>query len=248
MQSNDMPDIEIEYDDGFNPIIKSPNADFGISFYQTQMTLMDVDVYKRFLNNAISRFRHSETYKNYKSYLMGMGLDKCFMLSNITAESVGAKGIEMHHNFITIFDIALMITEHVINTVGHISTFDLVQLLKEEHKANHVPIVMLSKTVHQMYHNSEDACIPAHMCFGYWIELFKRYPMGVTKTIAAKLLNYIDQSVNNMAVETKTMVGMLELRNELVDYSEYNQYGNNRRISTITTTQWYEDPEEEAIW
>ena len=61
-----MPDISIEYDDGYNPTITSPNAEFGLSFYQTRFTLMDVDIYKRFLDNAISRFRRSVTYKKYK--------------------------------------------------------------------------------------------------------------------------------------------------------------------------------------
>ena len=41
-----MPGIHVEYDDGYNPTIISPNAEFGLSFYQTRFSLMDVDVYK----------------------------------------------------------------------------------------------------------------------------------------------------------------------------------------------------------
>ena len=35
----------------------------------------------------------------------------------------------MHHNIINIHDIAYIITEHILNTVGKITTFDLVELL-----------------------------------------------------------------------------------------------------------------------
>lgn len=238
--SEELPDISIEYDDGYNPTITSPNAEFGLSFYQTRFTLMDVDVYKRFLDNAISRFRKSVTYKKYKGYLMNdLGLDHCQLLSNISAEDAD---IELHHNFMTIFDIALMITEHTINTTGYISTFDLVQLLKEEHKANRIPIVMLSKTAHQMYHNNDDMYIPAQMCFGYWIELFQKYNKGITKKIAYNLIDYINHSINNTSIDAKTMVSMLELKDELETWSGYNQYGDTRRIGIISL------PENDNSW
>lgn len=227
-----MPGIHVEYDDGYNPTIISPNAEFGLSFYQTRFSLMDVDVYKRFLDNAISRFRHSVTYKKYKGYLMNdLGMDHCQLLSNISGEDAD---IEMHHNFLTIFDIALMITEHTINTTGYISTFDLVQLLKEAHKQNMIPIVMLSKTAHQMYHNNDDMYIPAQMCFGYWIDLLTTYHRGITKKIAYQVLNYIDHSINNTAIDAKTMVSMLELKDNLESWSNYNEYGDTRRIGVIS--------------
>ena len=70
---NNIPDIEVEYDDNYNPIVTSPNAPYGISFYQTRETMMDVEVYKSFLDNAISSFRHiTPFYKNYKSYELGL--------------------------------------------------------------------------------------------------------------------------------------------------------------------------------
>lgn len=236
--ANDIPDISIEYDDDYNPTITSPNAEFGLSFYQTKYTLMDVDLYKRFLQNAIRRFRTSVFYTNYKSYLMDLGLDRCQIMPGITSEIVGAKGIEMNHNFLTIFDIALLITEHTINTKGQISTFDLVQLLKEEHKANRIPIVMLCKTIHQIYHNEDDIYLPAQMCFGYWVELLQKYNQGITKHIAMKTIDYINHSINNTAIDAKTMSNMIELQdqlNEMEGWSGYNEYGDYRRIYAINT-------------
>ena len=121
---NDIPGITVEYDDSYNPMVISPNAPYGITFYMTRETMLDVEVYKNFLDNAIAGFRHSLVYKTIKSDLIEKGLDHCQVMSNITEEEVGASGLEMHHNFLTIFDIALLITEHVLKTVGIISTFD----------------------------------------------------------------------------------------------------------------------------
>lgn len=160
-----------------------------------------------------------------------LGMDHCQLLSHISAEDAD---IELHHNFMTIFDIALMITEHTINTTGYISTFDLVQLLKEEHKANRIPIVMLCKTAHQMYHNNDDMYIPAQMCFGYWIELLQKYHKGITKKIAANVLDYIDHSINNTSIDAKTMVSMLELKENLESWADYNTYGDTRKIGVVS--------------
>ena len=192
--SNNMYDDIFYYDNGNNPTIVSPNSPFELPFYQTRESLLDIESYKNFLQNAISRFRQSRTYKNYKSYLINLGLDRCQVHGNITNEMAT---IEMHHNVLTVYDIAIIITEHVINTYGKISTFDLVQLLKEEHKANRVQLVMLSLTPHQLFHNNQDFVISNEMCFGNWIEFLEKYNRGLTRDIAYKILFYIQKNITN---------------------------------------------------
>lgn len=230
----------IEYDDDYNPTIKSPNSLFPLQFYQTKETMIDVEHYKRFLENAISRFRHSRTYKNYKSYLISLGLDHCQMMPNITTDlSENGKRkqtlVEMHHNFLTIYDIALLITEHVLNTKGFISTFDLVQLLKEEHKNNRIPLVMLCKTAHQMYHNNQEFMIPANMCFGFWQELLQKYNKGITIDIANKVLMFIQKSIEVEKGNIDFTNNLLQLRENILGWSGYyEQFAEPRRISTIT--------------
>lgn len=236
---NDIPDIEVEYDDQYNPMVSSPNATYSLPFYMTRETMIDVEVYKNFLDNAIAQFRHSKFYKNYKGYLMGLGLDHCQIMSNITEENVGSRGIEMNHNFLTIFDIALMITEHVLNTVGYICTFDLIYLLKQEHAANRIPIVMISETVHEMYHQNEEIVFPAQMCFGYWVELLQRYSRGITPRIAQKVINYIDRSINDSDnLNSAAINDLLGLRDSMEGWSRFNEYGDNRRIGIIDVTNY----------
>lgn len=234
--TTEIPDIYYNLDDTQNPTISSPNSEYSIMFKQTKESLLEIDTYKKFIQNAVSQFRHSRFYKQYKSYLIDLGLNRCQYFPNITTDVLGANGIEMHHNFLTIYDIALMICEHVINTEGYITSFDLIHLLKQEHSENRIPIVMLSKTVHQMYHNNEEFVIPANQCFGFWMELLIKYNRGITINIANKVINFLQasiESIRGIADNTAYANTLLSLRDNVYNWSIYNQYIDNPRIGQI---------------
>lgn len=175
----------------FNPTIQSPNSLYQIQFYQTLETTINVEDYKKFLDNAVSAFRHSPAYKIYKGKLIEKGLDRCQVLGNITNEMAT---IEMHHCILTIFDIACIISNHIINIKGKISTFDLIYLLKKEHKENNIPICMLSLTSHQLYHNNDEFYVSPESVIGNWYRLIERYHTGLTTDIAFKILFYMKKA------------------------------------------------------
>ncbi len=217
VQQNPVPGIE-SYSENMNPCLRSPNSTYAISFYQTRESLMDIDVYRSFLKNCESRFRRSETYKNYKGFLIGIGMDRCQVHGYINTEMTGVD-IEMHHAILTLFDICLLITEHLLNTVGYVTTFDVVQLLKEEHKAHNVALVMLSKTPHQVYHaNTNQFFIHPNMCFGRWPLLIEKYKDGLTQDVAFKLLCYLKKAAE---MEGSDDSGLLDLRNKIKEWSDY---------------------------
>lgn len=214
---NNLPDIGV-INSTLNPTIYSPNSPFVLQFYQTRDTFQDVEIYKNFLSNAIRQFRCSRTYKSIKADLMSLGLDRCQVHGNITDDMAT---LEMHHCILTIFDVALLITEHTINTVGIISTFDLIKKLKEEHKLHNVPLTMLSKTPHQLYHNTNELFIAPSMVFGNWINLLEKYNRGITKEIALKVIYYLDQAIEN---DNKTNDNdILTLRNKIMNWSMNNE-------------------------
>ena len=222
----DIPDIYYD-NNNFNPCISSPNAPYAIFFYQTRETLFgDADIFKRFVENAISQFRTSNFYKQYKGYLYNLGYNRCQILGNIDTEMVGTKGIEMHHNGITIFDISVMITNHLLNKYGKVSTYDITHELKKVHRENKVPLVMLCKTMHQMYHNEEEFYVPASMTFGNWFDLITEYYDGLTFGIAKKLYYWIKLSLEH-SNDDKLNSQLIELRNHILEWSEYNECGSN---------------------
>lgn len=209
---NPMPGIET-YQENANPIISSPNSEYAIQFYQTRDSLTDVDTYRQFLKNVESRVRKSETYKNYKSFLMGLGLDHCQVHGYINSTMAT---IEMHHAIMTLFDIAMLITEHMLNTVGYVTTFDVSQAIKEEHKNGNVALVMLSKTPHQVYHADSSFFIHPDMCIGNWPKLLEKYNLGLTQDLAFKLLYYIKKAIENGCTNDN---GLLDLRENIMNWS-----------------------------
>lgn len=228
---NEIPDIHIEYSDKENPTLHSPNAFVECPFKQSEETFMDVDVYKEFINNCMMRFRRSKTYTNYKHYLYEIGLDKCQLLGNIDSEMAE---IQMHHNFLNLFDITLLITEHWIKTVGYVTTFDVVQDLKEVHKANEIPIVMLCNTAHQLYHNGDGITLPARMCFGFWFDLLKKYNRGITINIAQKIIYFVQRSIEfeqEGNYDNDISNSMLKVRDHVIGWSNYNEYSDRLPVS-----------------
>ena len=66
LNGKDFPNI-FSYLNNGNPTLRSPSSVYEISLMQTKETLADIDSYARFINNAISQFRHSRFYKAYKA-------------------------------------------------------------------------------------------------------------------------------------------------------------------------------------
>ena len=186
---NPYPDI-LSFVESGNVYLHSPNAEYDIPFAMNKDSIMDIDILRNFLKNAEYRFRSSREYKAYKDHLMRLGLTNSSVHSNLNSEMCN---IEMHHCILSLFDIALMITWHMVNTVGHITSFDLVQLLILEHRQNNVPVIMLDETSHQMYHSEFDAYFPPEMIFGKWLNLLARYSNGITIDIAKKIIYYIQK-------------------------------------------------------
>ena len=206
-----------------------PRAEYPLIFYQTRDSLADVDRYKSFIDNCVSRFRRSRAYKGYKAYLMCLGLDRCQINGNI---SDGMANVEMHHNFLTIFDITILISQHILNTVGRCTTFDIVQLLIQEHRNNNIPIVMLSETAHQLYHSDPDMYIPISMTFGQWWDLLLKYRYGITLDIAYKVVKYIDNCQKNNEL---TDVSYYQLSDTIKSWGNYNEYANYNIINNTST-------------
>ena len=204
----------VGYMDDENPSIASPFSPFIIQFYQTPDSLNNIEDYRIFLKNIESAFRVSREYKAIKSRLIESGMTNCQIHGNLNSEMVT---IEMHHNMLTLFDLAMIITEHMVRTTGRISSFDVERLLVDAHVNNEVLLVMLSKTAHQVYHNNSEFFLPFEMCIGEPWKFLEKYKYGITQDIAYKILRYLRQEEkNNGKINDQ---GLLNIRKSIVDWS-----------------------------
>ena len=207
-----------------NPTVNSYGADEPLTFGQTKETLEDLDLYVRFLKTSIYRFRNSKTYKHYKGFLMNqLGINCCQyhgLVRNDNDDEMAT--IELHHHILTLFDEATIITEHIINSGGIITTFDLVKLLEEEHTQFRIPSVMLCKTCHQLQHNDPSFFIRLDQVFGKWTEFLTRYPKGISKEIYYKLYGQIKREVQNRDASDARVKDLLQVAEVMYDWSEKN--------------------------
>lgn len=204
----------VGYMDNDNPTISSPFSPFVIQFYQTPDSLNNIEDYRTFLKNVESAFRTSREYKAIKARLIESGMTNCQVHGNLNSEMVD---IEMHHNMLTLFDLAMIITEHLIRTTGKASTFDVVRLLIDAHNNNEVLLIMLSKTPHQVYHNNPEFFLPFEMCIGEPWKFLEKYKYGITQDIAYKILRYLRQGEkNNGKINDQ---GLLNIRNSILSWS-----------------------------
>lgn len=222
MKTELVPSNYCDYDvvvyDNDNPTISSPHADFDLSFKQTKSTINDPELYRNFLRNAESRFRRSKEYKIFKAALMSKGYDHCQVMGNI--ESSDMVDIELHHNILNLFDICILISLHVINVMGSITSFDLIQLLIIEHFDNRIPVTFLATTPHQIYTSDPEGYIPPNMCIGKWWELLDKYRYGITFEIANKVKRYIKKYRNELSISID-----VRHQEQILDFAYYNQFG-----------------------
>ena len=201
-----------------NPSIRANASSLDLPFYQTKETLSDPETYRNFIKNIESRFRRSQEYTAYKAYLMGLGFDHCQIMGNIESEK--GVDIELHHNILNLFDDCILICEHILNTVGQVSSFDIIQLLINEHFANRIPCCFLSTTAHQMFTDNKDSYIPPDMTFGKWWELLAKYRYGITYDIANKIVGYISKYQNQLPTSVQIIP-----QEQILNFAYYNEYG-----------------------
>ena len=213
---NQYPDIIMV--DEKNPIVRSPYSPVDLFFYQTRDTMNDSNDFRRFIKSAEARIRASREYKAYKAYLIEtIGINRCQILGNVTMDDAD---IELHHNVLGLFDICLLITYHTINTVGCITTFDLIQMLIQEHYNNNVGVTFLSKTAHQVYTADPEGFIPPEMTFGKWWELLNKYKYGITYEIANKVIKYIKKYQDHFPMSIN-----LPQQEQILSFANFNEYG-----------------------
>lgn len=208
------PDILIKNTED-NPEIFSRDSNYSIKFAMTKEDSYDLEEYSLFLESSIRAFRHSVSYTHYKAHIMNLGIDCCQFHPHITSEMAS---LEMHHCMMTIYDIAMLISEHVLNVRGMLTEFDLSEILRYEHFHNNIPIVMLCKNCHDKYHN-QYLYVHPNMIFGKWWTLLERYNKGIDQFTAGmlhKVANYLDQaSEDKFKIKEERARKLLELRESI---------------------------------
>lgn len=121
--------------------------------------------------------RGSMEYRDYIQYLkQSVGLDSCTFLKNVGPKD-GAKriSIELHHEPFTLYDYCNVVLQKYIDSGLPLNDLLMADEVLELHYANKVGLIPLSKTMHQIVHNSDKLLIPLNMVYGQYSDFLEEY-------------------------------------------------------------------------
>lgn len=199
-------------------MIANPNEPTAVYFAQTRDTLIDTEIYSRFIYSCENNFRRSAFYRGYKGCVMRLGLNRDQNMAGITSEMAD---LELHHHFPTLKQASIIISEHLLNQKGCVTTFEVCRMLEEAHRQNIMGIIILSKTQHQAYHADPANFISLKQCLGNPFIFIDKYIDGMTLDISYKML--LQLKMEEQYTESFSP-NMVRARQQLLDWSNNNAY------------------------
>lgn len=211
---NPMPGIIFSNgeDGNVTPTVDSPNAGFYLPFDKPEEFFSVYENEINFYRGVEWLVRHDDFYSVYIKYLIDVvGMDCCQVMPNIKVEDKSKVTFEMHHGpILTLFDITLIICNFLRFHGKTFTTFDVADIILDEHQANCVRVVLVNKTVHQYIH--DNAIILNYQAgFGNTNAFLQKYREGVTNDVRRRINKYIEWSKNNNSFDN----GVLEVAETL---------------------------------
>ena len=164
----------------------------------------DKDKHK-FISRVEKLVRSSLEYRDYISFLKEhIGLDSCVFFQNVGGGEGTKKSrisIELHHEPFTLYDIVKTVLTKYQDEGLPINDLDIADEVMELHYSNKVGLVPLSKTAHQIIHNSTKLMVPLTMIYGQYSQFLDEYEPYVDDYLYEKLEKKIDMT-NNLTPES----------------------------------------------
>lgn len=140
-------------------------------------TSVATDAEKDRLVKRIERIvRSSGEYRDYIAFLrQNIGMDACAFFNNVSRKTNRKVRIEVHHTPLTLYDITKIVLEKYIQTGEEIDDLLIAEEVTKIHYNNRVGLIPLSKTLHEVVHNSDKLTIPMYMIFGNYTKFLREY-------------------------------------------------------------------------
>lgn len=145
---------------------------------------------QKFVNRVKSIVRDSFEYKDYINFCKTkMDLNKCIFYNNVTNDGTkkGRISIEIHHEPFTLHDIVNVVLQKFLDEGLPINDLLIAEEVLELHYANEVGLVPLSKTAHQVVHNSTKLIVPLNMVYGEYSRFLDKYEPYIDEELYEKL-------------------------------------------------------------
>jgi len=151
---------------------------------------------KKFIARIEKMVRSSLEYRDYIAFLKeNIGLDSCVFFQNVTNGTKKSRiSIEIHHEPLTLFDIVNVVLSKYQSEGQELNDLDIADEVMKLHYENKVGLVPLSKTAHQIVHNSTKLLVPLNMCYGNYSAFIEEYEPWIEDDIIEKIERKLDMT------------------------------------------------------
>lgn len=155
----------------------------------------------RYIERIKKIIRSSTEYRDYIQYLKEhVNLNHCIFFQNITSEKTNGKrgriSIEIHHEPFTLHDyVNTVLTKYQDEGIPLNDLLIADEVLKL-HYENKVGLVPLSKTMHEVVHNSLKLLVPLNTVYGEYSQFLKEYEPYISDEMYDKLERKIAMTQN----------------------------------------------------
>lgn len=160
---------------------------------------------KKYVDRIEKIVRTSLEYRDYIQFLKEhVGLDSCIFFQNVTNGPTNKKGrisIEIHHEPLTLYDIVNAVVTKYQDEGMPLNDLLIADEVMELHYANKVGLVPLSKTAHQVIHNSTKLMVPLNMVYGEYSKFLEEYEPYIDESVFQKLEKKMDMT-KSLTVES----------------------------------------------
>ena len=183
---------------------------------------------RKLIEQVKKAIRSSMEYRDYVQYLKeNVDMDACAFFKNVTSntkennENKKVK-IEIHHEPFTLEDYVSVVLDKYIEEGQEIDALDIAEEVMELHYNNEVGLIPLSKTIHQIVHNTGKVPIPLYMCYGNYTQFLQDYhvddalidklkrKMDQTKQLTAESFNALMKDYQYLDVDGQTDVQYMD--------------------------------------
>lgn len=191
MPSN-LPNISFEKEKN-NSTIDSPSSLYTIPFRKPQEYFSNLESKNYFIKGCEKLVRTNDRYKKYICHLKKeIKLDHCSVLKKLTDEDCD---IEMHHGPIfSLYDYCTIVLNYYLYKGWKPTTFDIANIILEEHLQDHIHVVMLSTTIHEEVTNRQ-IFLNVNQAWGDLGKFLKIYHDGLDRDLKEKYNRYMDKSL-----------------------------------------------------
>ena len=130
----------------------------------------------KFVKRIEKIVRSSLEYKDYIAFLKdNVDMTACKFFNNVDGLDNRRIKIEIHHEPLTLYDIVNVVVEKWLVEGIPLNDLYIADEVMRLHYENKVGLIPLSKTVHQLVHNSDDIIIPLPMVYGNYTAFLNEY-------------------------------------------------------------------------